>query len=163
LKEKLKEHENKKRKKQANLGKSRRPKLISRTCNPWNPRSILNQEAQFLTNLMLNDKIEKKYKFKKFVKVKKNRNKKIRIKFDRKKTEGGWNHKKKNLKIISNKIYINKKWRPNMIDKKKLEDEIEKKIQFYKFFQIKQIVNKRTWTKFEWKNKFKGCFEKLKG
>jgi hypothetical protein len=38
---------------------------------------------------MLNDKIEKKYKFKKFVKVKKNRNKKIRIKFDRKKTEGG--------------------------------------------------------------------------
>jgi hypothetical protein len=50
-----------------------------------------------------------------------------------------------------------------MIDKKKLEDEIEKKIQFYKFFQIKQIVNKRTWTKFEWKNKFKGCFEKLKG
>ena len=49
-----------------------------------------------------------------------------------------------------------------MINKKKLDDEI-KKNQFYKLFQIKQIVNKRTRIKSEGKNKFKGCFEKLKG
>jgi hypothetical protein len=37
---------------------------------------VLNQKAQFSINLMLKDKIKKKYQFKKFAKIKKNRNKK---------------------------------------------------------------------------------------
>jgi len=48
--------------------------------------------------------IEKTNQFKKNYKSEKNNNKKIVIKFDRKKTYGGWNCKKKKLKIISNKI-----------------------------------------------------------
>ena len=48
-------------------------------------------------------KLKKKINLKKITKVKKITIKKIMIKFDRKKTYGGWNCKKKNLKIISNK------------------------------------------------------------
>jgi hypothetical protein len=37
-----------------------------------------------------------------------------------------------------------------MIDEKKLKNnEIEKQFQFYKLFQIKKIMIKKTWTKFE--------------
>jgi hypothetical protein len=53
-----------KRKKIANLGKPFKSQLISKTRNPWNPRPGLNQEAQFLTNLMLKDDIEKKMNLK---------------------------------------------------------------------------------------------------
>jgi len=48
-------------------------------------------------------KLKKKINLKKITKVKKITIKKIMIKFDRKKTYGGWNCKKKKLKIISNK------------------------------------------------------------
>jgi len=47
-----------------------------------------------------------------------------------------------------------------LIDEKKLKnDEIKKKIQFYKLFQIKQIIIKK---KIERKTKLKGWFRKLK-
>jgi hypothetical protein len=36
----------------------------------------LHQEAQFTTNLMLKNKIEKKYQFKKFIRIRKNSNQK---------------------------------------------------------------------------------------
>jgi len=47
------------RKKKTNLGESPKPGLIFQIHNPWNLRSMINQEAQFLTNLMLNDEIKK--------------------------------------------------------------------------------------------------------
>jgi len=47
--------------KQANPKESPKLGLIFQIHNPWNPRSRLNQEVQFPTNLLLNDKIEKKY------------------------------------------------------------------------------------------------------
>jgi hypothetical protein len=46
--------------KQANLGETSKPGLISQTRNQWNLRRGLNQEAWFPTNLMLKDEIEKK-------------------------------------------------------------------------------------------------------
>jgi hypothetical protein len=50
-----------KRKKKANLGEPFKSQLVSKTHNSWNPRPELNQEAQFPTNLMFKDEIEKKY------------------------------------------------------------------------------------------------------
>ena len=43
-------------------------------------------------------KLWKKYQFKKLAKVKKITIKRIKIKFDKKTTQGRWNNKKKNLK-----------------------------------------------------------------
>ena len=97
-----------KRKKQANSGKSSKSGLISQTCNLLNSRPGLNQESQFPTNLILNDEIKKYINLKKKFKVKKNSNKKMDIKSDRKKTKRERNHIQ-NLKIISNKKNINKK------------------------------------------------------
>jgi hypothetical protein len=57
----------KEKKEKANLVEPPKPELISKTRNPWNPRLGLNQEAQLLTNLMLNDE---KNQFKKFIKLK---------------------------------------------------------------------------------------------
>jgi len=37
-----------------------KPKLMSQTCNPWNPRPTLNKKSQSLTNLILKDGIRKK-------------------------------------------------------------------------------------------------------
>jgi hypothetical protein len=48
------------RKKQANLSESLKPELISKIHNLWNSRPELDQEAQFPTNLMLNDEIIRK-------------------------------------------------------------------------------------------------------
>ena len=56
---KLKNMSLKKRKKKANSSKSSKLELISKTLNQWNLRPNLNKETQFLTNLMLNDKIKK--------------------------------------------------------------------------------------------------------
>jgi len=50
-----------KRKKKENLGEPFKSQLVSKTHNSWNPRPELNQEAQFPTNLMFKDEIEKKY------------------------------------------------------------------------------------------------------
>ena len=47
--------------KQANPRESPKFGLIFETHNPWNSRAGLNQEVQFLTNLLLNDEIENKY------------------------------------------------------------------------------------------------------
>jgi hypothetical protein len=69
----------KEKKKQANLDESLKSRLISQTPNPLNPRPKLSQESQLPINLILKDETEKKYKFKKFSKIKnsnqKNRNK----------------------------------------------------------------------------------------
>jgi hypothetical protein len=45
------------KKTQANPGKSPKRGLVSKTCNSWISRLGLNQEVQFVTNLMLNDEI----------------------------------------------------------------------------------------------------------
>jgi hypothetical protein len=50
----------KKEKNQANSGKTPKPWLISKTCNSWNPRLELDYEAQFSTNLILNNENMKK-------------------------------------------------------------------------------------------------------
>jgi hypothetical protein len=48
------------KKKKANLNESFKVGLISQNHNSWNLRPGFNQEAQFITNLMLKDEIEKK-------------------------------------------------------------------------------------------------------
>jgi hypothetical protein len=57
----------KEKQKPPNLGESTRYGLIYQTRNPWNFRPGINQEAWFLTNLMLHDEIrrKKKHQFKK--------------------------------------------------------------------------------------------------
>ena len=62
--------------------------------------------------------------------------------------------------------YRSKEWWLNITYEKK-ENKIEKKNQFYKSFQIKQIIIKRTWTKFKGKTNWSDsskiylkCFEK---
>ena len=72
----------KKKQNQANLDESSTLGLISQTCNPWNPKLGLNQEAQFPSNLILKDEIRKN-QFRKFYKVKKIAIKWMKIKFDR--------------------------------------------------------------------------------
>ena len=58
---------------------------------------------------------------------KKNSNKKIRIKFDRKKKpHSGWNYKKKTKKWSQTKQITIKKWWLNLKDKKIEEDKVEK-------------------------------------
>jgi hypothetical protein len=66
------------KKKKANSGELPEPGLISKTQSLWNHRPRFDQETQFLTNLISNDGIEKKYQFKKFIKANKNSNKKNR-------------------------------------------------------------------------------------
>jgi hypothetical protein len=56
---KLKNMSLKKKRKKANPNKPFKLELISKTLNQWNLRPKLNKETQFLTNLMLNDKIKK--------------------------------------------------------------------------------------------------------
>jgi len=46
--------------KQENPRESPKLELIFQTHNPWNHRPRFNQEVQFPTNLLLNDKIQKK-------------------------------------------------------------------------------------------------------
>jgi hypothetical protein len=67
---KLKKHELKKKKASPRepLNWFFKPWLISKTCNPWNPRLRFNKETQFRTYLMLNDEIEKNINFKNYLK-----------------------------------------------------------------------------------------------
>lgn len=57
----MKRHElkNKKKKNKLNLSKSSKPRLVFKIHNLWNSILRLNQEAQYLTNLMLEEEIEK--------------------------------------------------------------------------------------------------------
>ena len=41
------------------LDESPKLRIIFSICNPWKPRFGFNQEAQFSTNLLLKDEIEK--------------------------------------------------------------------------------------------------------
>jgi len=68
----LKKHELQERKKieEANSSEPPKPELILKTRNPWNHILELDQEVQFPINLILKDKIRKKYQFKKFIKEK---------------------------------------------------------------------------------------------
>jgi len=93
---------------------------------------------------------------------KKNRNKKIRIEFDRKeKTKEGWNHKKKNLKIISNKTNNNKKKWDQIWKMKNLKgSEIEKAFEFHKLLKIKNY-NKKNMDQIWRIKKIKGVFMNL--
>jgi hypothetical protein len=45
--------------KKCNLSEPHKPELIFKTLNSWNSRPKLNQEAQFQTNLILNDETDK--------------------------------------------------------------------------------------------------------
>jgi hypothetical protein len=63
----------------------------------------------------------------------------MRIKFDRKKIKAGEIIKKKLYKIKQIAI---KKIKTKSADEKLKEDDTEKKIFFYKLFQIKQIIIK---------------------
>lgn len=47
------------KKNKLNLSKSSKPRLVFKIHNMWNSIPRLNQEAQYLTNLMLKDEIEK--------------------------------------------------------------------------------------------------------
>jgi len=70
----------KERKNQGNSNKFSRLGLIIQTCNPWNYRSEFNKRTQFLTNLMLEDKIIKKSKLKNLPKQKRITAKKMETK-----------------------------------------------------------------------------------